>query len=62
MLTYDSVKLRLEREQSLTYEFNYTYQAFDFYNCTIKKMFTSAGGSDQWGNIVNGVDLIILKR
>ncbi len=61
MLTFDSVKLRLEREQSLSYmEFNYMIlQAFDFYqlfknnNCKLQ-----IGGSDQWGNIVNGVDLI----
>ena len=61
MLTYDSVKLRLDREQSLSYmEFNYMIlQAYDFYqlykknNCILQ-----IGGSDQWGNIVNGVDLI----
>ncbi len=61
MLTFDSVKLRLEREQSLSYmEFNYMIlQAYDFYqlfknnNCILQ-----IGGSDQWGNIVNGVDLI----
>ncbi len=67
MLTFDSVKLRLEREQSLSYmEFNYMIlQAYDFYklfkkcNCVLQ-----IGGSDQWGNIVNGVDLIrrILKK
>ena len=64
MLTFDSVKLRLEREQSLSYmEFNYMIlQAFDFYqlfknnNCILQ-----IGGSDQWGNIVNGVDLIRRK-
>jgi len=67
MLTFDSVKLRLEREQSLSYmEFNYMIlQAYDFYqlfknnNCILQ-----VGGSDQWGNIVNGTDLIrrMLKR
>ena len=67
MLTFDSVKLRLEREQSLSYmEFNYMIlQAYDFYqlfknnNCILQ-----IGGSDQWGNIVNGVDLIrrILRK
>ena len=61
MLSFDSVKLRLEREQSLSFvEFNYMIlQAYDFlelntkHNCTLQ-----IGGSDQWGNIVNGVDLI----
>ena len=61
MLSFDSVKTRLEREQSLSYmEFNYMIlQAYDFLelnkkeNCTLQ-----VGGSDQWGNIVNGVDLI----
>ena len=61
MLTFDSVKLRLDREQSLSYmEFNYMIlQAYDFYqlyknnNCILQ-----IGGSDQWGNIVNGTDLI----
>jgi len=67
MLTFDSVKLRLEREQSLSYmEFNYMIlQAYDFYqlfknnNCILQ-----IGGSDQWGNIVNGVELIrrMLKK
>jgi len=64
MLTFDSVKLRLDREQSLSYmEFNYMIlQAYDFYqlfkknNCILQ-----IGGSDQWGNIVNGVDLIRRK-
>ena len=64
MLTFDSVKLRLEREQSLSYmEFNYMMlQAYDFFqlfkknNCVLQ-----IGGSDQWGNIVNGVDLIRRK-
>tara|TARA_Y100000591_G_C21843817_1_gene707405 strand:- start:2188 stop:3426 length:1239 start_codon:yes stop_codon:yes gene_type:complete len=67
MLTFDSVKLRLEREQSLSYmEFNYMIlQAFDFYQLFKKKNCTlQIGGSDQWGNIVSGVDLIrrILKK
>jgi tyrosyl-tRNA synthetase len=60
MLTMDSVKLRLEREQPLTFlEFNYmVLQSYDFaelnkrYGCTLQM-----GGSDQWGNIVQGVDL-----
>jgi tyrosyl-tRNA synthetase len=60
MLTFDSVRLRLEREQPLTFlEFNYMLlQAYDFvelarrYQCTLQM-----GGSDQWGNIVNGVEL-----
>jgi tyrosyl-tRNA synthetase len=60
MLTFDSVKLRLEREQPLTLlEFNYmVMQAYDFlelsrrYGCRLQM-----GGSDQWGNIVNGVEL-----
>lgn len=60
MLTFDSVKLRLEREQPLTFlEFNYMIlQAYDFLelarrrNCVLQM-----GGSDQWGNIVNGVEL-----
>ena len=61
MLSFDSVKLRLEREQSLSYmEFNYMIlQAYDFYklnedyDCSLQ-----IGGSDQWGNIINGVELI----
>jgi len=60
MLTFDSVKLRLDREQPLTFlEFNYMIlQAYDFYKlnkdigCDLQ-----IGGSDQWGNIVNGVEL-----
>ncbi len=60
MLTFDSVKLRLEREQPLTFlEFNYMLlQAYDFmelnqrFGCLLQM-----GGSDQWGNIVNGIDL-----
>ena len=60
MLSFDSVKLRLEREQPLSFlEFNYmVLQAYDFlelnrrYDCVLQM-----GGSDQWGNIVNGVDL-----
>jgi len=60
MLTMDSVKLRLEREQPLTFlEFNYmVMQGYDFvelfqrYGCTLQM-----GGSDQWGNIVQGVEL-----
>jgi tyrosyl-tRNA synthetase len=60
MLTFDSVRMRLEREQPLTFlEFNYMIlQAYDFvelsrrYGCKLQM-----GGSDQWGNIVNGVEL-----
>ena len=61
MLSFDSVKLRLEREQSLSYmEFNYMIlQAYDFYELNkSKKCNLQIGGSDQWGNIVNGVELI----
>jgi tyrosyl-tRNA synthetase len=60
MLTYDAVKLRLEREQPLSFiEFNYmVLQAYDFvelyrrYGCRLQ-----LGGSDQWGNIVSGIEL-----
>ena len=60
MLTFDSVKLRLEREQPLTFlEFNYMIlQAYDFmelakrHDCVLQM-----GGSDQWGNIINGIEL-----
>ncbi|MEC7298884.1 MAG: tyrosine--tRNA ligase [Pseudomonadota bacterium] len=60
MLSFESVKSRLDREQSLSFlEFNYMIlQAYDFmelnnrYNCLLQM-----GGSDQWGNIVNGIDL-----
>jgi tyrosyl-tRNA synthetase len=60
MLSFDSVRMRLEREQELSFiEFNYMIlQAYDFtelwrrYGCTLQM-----GGSDQWGNIVNGIDL-----
>ncbi|MBX3596421.1 MAG: tyrosine--tRNA ligase [Rhizobiaceae bacterium] len=60
MLSFDSVKLRLDREQSLSFlEFNYMIlQGYDFvelsnrYECRLQM-----GGSDQWGNIVNGIDL-----
>ena len=61
MLSFDSVKTRLEREQSLSYmEFNYMIlQAFDFLELSNKKNCAlQIGGSDQWGNIVNGVELI----
>ena len=61
MLTFDSVKQRLDREQSLSYmEFNYMIlQAYDFYQLFKKHdCILQLGGSDQWGNIVNGVDLI----
>jgi tyrosyl-tRNA synthetase len=65
MLTFDSVKLRLEREQSLSYmEFNYMmFQAYDFYELNKRhKCILQIGGSDQWGNIVNGTDLIKRKE
>ncbi len=61
MLTYESVKNRLDREQPLSFlEFNYMLlQSYDFYhlnknyNCQLQ-----LGGSDQWGNIINGIELI----
>ena len=61
MLTYESVKNRLDREQPLTFlEFNYMLlQSYDFYH--LRKNYDcilQMGGSDQWGNIVNGIDLI----
>ena len=61
MLSFDSVKLRLEREQSLSYmEFNYMIlQAYDFYKLNESyDCILQIGGSDQWGNIINGVELI----
>jgi len=61
MLSFESVKTRLEREQSLSYmEFNYMIlQAYDFLELNKKEnCMLQIGGSDQWGNIVNGVDLI----
>ena len=61
MLSFDSVKTRLEREQSLSYmEFNYMIlQAYDFLELNKKdNCMLQIGGSDQWGNIVNGVELI----
>ena len=61
MLSFDSVKTRLDREQSLSYmEFNYMIlQAYDFLELNrTEKCMLQIGGSDQWGNIVNGVDLI----
>ncbi len=61
MLSFDSVKTRLEREQSLSYmEFNYMIlQAYDFLELNKKRnCILQIGGSDQWGNIVNGVELI----
>ena len=61
MLTFESVKSRLDREQSLSYmEFNYMIlQAYDFFKLyQTEKCLLQLGGSDQWGNIVNGVDLI----
>ena len=61
MLSFDSVKLRLERQQSLSYmEFNYMIlQAYDFFQLFKNKdCILQIGGSDQWGNIINGIDLI----
>ena len=61
MLSFDSVKLRLDREQSLSFvEFNYMiFQAYDFYELFVQEnCILQIGGSDQWGNIINGVDLI----
>jgi tyrosyl-tRNA synthetase len=60
MLTFDSVKLRLEREQPLTFlEFNYMIlQAYDFLELSRRAgCRLQMGGSDQWGNIVNGIEL-----
>jgi len=60
MLTFDSVKLRLDREQPLTFlEFNYMIlQAYDFLELSRRAgCRLQLGGSDQWGNIVNGIDL-----
>ena len=61
MLSFESVKLRLDREQSLSYmEFNYMIlQAYDFLELNKNKnCMLQIGGSDQWGNIINGVELI----
>ena len=60
MLTFDSVRLRLDREQPLSFiEFNYMIlQAYDFVELNRRYGVTlQMGGSDQWGNIVNGIDL-----
>ena len=60
MLTFDSVKIRLEREQSLSFvEFNYMiFQAYDFYELNNRNScILQIGGSDQWGNIINGIEL-----
>lgn len=60
MMSFDSVKLRLDREQPLTFlEFNYMIlQAYDFLELNRRSdCMLQMGGSDQWGNIVNGVDL-----
>ena len=60
MLSFDSVKLRLEREQPLSFlEFNYMImQGYDFYELNKRyKCVLQMGGSDQWGNIVCGIDL-----
>ena len=64
MLSFDSVKLRLDREQSLSFlEFNYMIlQAYDFLELSRRAgCRLQMGGSDQWGNIVNGVELIRRK-
>ena len=61
MLTFESIKTRLDREQSLSYmEFNYMIlQAYDFLELNKKEnCILQIGGSDQWGNIVNGTELI----
>ena len=61
MLTFESVKNRLDREQSLSYmDFNYMIlQAYDYLELNKKKNCSlQIGGSDQWGNIVNGIELI----
>ena len=60
MLSFDSVKLRLDREQSLSFlEFNYMIlQAYDFRELSLRHgVRLQMGGSDQWGNIVNGIEL-----
>jgi len=60
MLTFDSVKIRLEREQPLTFlEFNYMIlQAYDFLELSRREdCLLQLGGSDQWGNIINGIEL-----
>ena len=60
MLTFDSVRLRLDREQPLTFlEFNYMIlQAYDFLELSRRaKCRLQLGGSDQWGNIINGIEL-----
>jgi len=60
MLSFDSVKLRLDREQPLSFlEFNYMIlQAYDFMELNRRhKCVLQMGGSDQWGNIVNGIEL-----
>jgi len=60
MMTFDSVKLRLDREQPLTFlEFNYMIlQAYDFVELAKRRgVMLQMGGSDQWGNIVNGMEL-----
>ena len=64
MINLESIKLRLHREQSISFlEFNYMLlQAFDFYHLyKTKNCILQVGGSDQWGNILNGVELIKRK-
>ena len=65
MLTLESLKARLDREQNLSFlEFNYPiFQAYDFLKLNEKyKCILQMGGSDQWGNIVNGIELIRKKN
>ncbi len=61
MLSFDSVRTRLEREQGLTFlEFNYSIlQSYDFRELQRRHgVVLQMGGSDQWGNIVSGVELV----
>ena len=61
MLSFDSVQSRLDREQGLTFlEFNYSIlQSYDFRELNRRhNVVLQMGGSDQWGNIVSGIDLI----
>jgi len=65
MLSLESLKIRLDREQNLSFlEFNYPiFQAYDFLKLNKKyKCILQMGGSDQWGNIINGVELIRKKN
>ena len=65
MLSFDSVKLRLDREQSLSYmEFNYMIlQAYDFLELNkTKNCLMQIGGSDQWGNIINVILNLLFRK